>query len=180
MRACYDLPCYESWKALLQGTRRLRSFSLTPRSTWDGEYCIGDDSIVRAIVEDVSPTVDTLELELDEHQKYGTEDKQVSSIQQLILARTGTLKLKLRFPNDQNLGYICDGVKFTRTLACLDLNQPLHTLPPHIISVVLASIASNVSLLRSKRLRFRLRATVVLCPVQVDDPGQHYIGISCI
>jgi hypothetical protein len=105
MHGCDDLPCDETWKALLQGMRRLRSFSVTPRSTWDGEDCIGDDSIVRAIVEDASSTVDALELELDEQQKSGREDENFSSIKQLILTRTGTLKLKLRCPNDQNLAY---------------------------------------------------------------------------
>jgi hypothetical protein len=149
MRGCDDLPCYESWKALLQGMRGLRTFSVTPRSTWDGAYCIGDDSIVRAIVEDVSPKVDTLELELDEKQKYGSEDEQFPSIQQLILARTGALKLKLRCPIDRNLAYLCDGIKFTRTLACLDLNMPMHALPSHCVSVVFSSIARNVSLRRA-------------------------------
>jgi hypothetical protein len=77
--------------------------------------------------------------------------------QQLILKRTGTLKLKLRCPGDQNLAHLCDGIKFTRTLACIDLSLSLHAQLPHLVSVVLSSIASNCSLRRAT-LYFEVRS----------------------
>jgi hypothetical protein len=158
MHGCDGLPCYESWKTLLRGLHGLRTFSVASRRTWS-RYSIGDESIVRAIVEDVPPTVDLLDLELDEQQKHGWEDgyEQFTSIQQLILERTGTLKLKLRCPGDQNLAHLRDGIKFTRTLACIDLNLSLHAQLPHYVSVVLSSIATNCSLRRAT-LYFEVRS----------------------
>jgi hypothetical protein len=154
LHGCSGLPCYESWKVILQGMQGLRTVHVTSRCAWDG-YHTSNNTFVQAIA-DATPACEELELHMNDSQFYADDGKALPPwIQELEYNRSGSLKLQLRYTEAQVLEAAFDGIRLSATLTTLKLSLSFLTLPAHFASFALYALASNVSL-RSADLVLRV------------------------